>query len=454
MKKKLLALGLAALLTATQFNVVKAATKDDTATKSGQAEAATKVNEVVEKEIPLRQHVKGEITKADEAVKYKVQIPEVGSLSLDLDIDMDTALIELKDEMGNEITSAQVTSKKSMTDWKYLTYLLPGTYYITVSSAYTGNFELYVSHGKSDANEIEPNNSMDKAQKIAVDKEAIKGLFPINDSVDMYKVDVEKDGPLSFGLKSEYPVLVKIVDDKKNTLYERLLGLQDREGAYEGFIAESFKAGSYYIVVNRPDTLGNQLLSYELNVKSITKNGWNKLGDSDYAYYDSANKSFKKGWVLYYGTWYYMDENNIMSKGLKVIDKKTYYFAEGGAMQTGWVKYYENWFYFSESGAGKIGWLLYHDTWYYLEYNGIMAKGFRTINNKLYYLAQTGEMKTGWIQEAGKWYYFNEGGAGKSEEWLRWGDNWYYFNKDGVMVTGSLKINGVVYNFNEDGTLK
>lgn len=454
MKKKLLALGLAALLTATQLNVVKAATKDDSATKSGQAEVVTKVNEVIEKEIPINQYVKGEIAKANEAVRCKVQIPNVGGIGIDFNIDMDTALIELKDELGNEITSAQVTSQKSTTDWKYLTYVLPGTYYITISSAYTGNFELYVSHGKSDSNETEPNNSIDKAQKIAVDKETIKGLFPINDNVDAYKVDVEKDGPLSFGLKSKCSFLVEILDDKGNMLYGRILGLQERANAYEGFIVENFKAGSYYIVVNKPESMSKQFLSYELNVKSITKDGWNKLGDNDYTYYDLTNNSFKKGWLLYYGTWYYLDENGIMVKDLQVIDKKLYYFAEGGAMQTGWVKYYNSWFYFSESGAGKSGWLLYYDTWYYLESNGLMSTGFRTIDNKLYYLAKTGEMKTGWIQEAGKWYYFEEGGAGKSEEWLRWGNNWYYFNKYGVMVTGSLKINGVVYNFNQDGTLK
>ncbi|EQB88419.1 glucan-binding YG repeat protein [Clostridium punense] len=454
MKKKLLALGLAALLTATQFNVVKAATKDDTATKSGQAQVATKVNEVVEKEIPLRQHVKGEITKADEAVKYKVQIPEVGSLSLDLDIDMDTALMGIIDDKGNEIISAEVTSKESTVDWKSLSYVQPGTYYITISSSYIGSFKIYVSYAKLDTNEIEPNNSMDKAQKIGVDKETIEGLFPVNDNVDIYKLDVEKDSALSFGLKSKCSFLVEILDDKGNMLHVGILGLQERANAYEGFIVEKFKAGSYYVIVTKPESMSKEFLTYELNVKSITKDGWNELGDNDYVYYDSINNSFKKGWLLYYGTWYYLDENGVMVKDLQIIDKKAYYFAEGGAMQTGWVKYYNNWFYFSESGAAKSGWLLYYDTWYYLENNGLMSTGFRRIDKKLYYFAKSGEMKTGWIKEAGKWYYFEENGAGKSEEWLRWDNNWYYFNKAGVMVTGSLKINGVVYNFNQDGTLK
>ncbi|WP_260325748.1 hypothetical protein [Clostridium perfringens] len=37
--------------------------------------------------------------------------------------------------------------------------------------------------------------------------------------------------------------------------------------------------------------------------------------------------------------------------------------------------------------------------------------------------------------------------------WEKINGCWYYFNGDGVMLTGTQKIDGVIYNFKDNGML-
>ena len=51
----------------------------------------------------------------------------------------------------------------------------------------------------------------------------------------------------------------------------------------------------------------------------------------------------------------------------------------------------------------------------------------------------------------GSWYYFETSGAMKTG-WLRLGDTWYYLDpSSGVMVTGSMTIDGKKYDFDLSG---
>ena len=63
------------------------------------------------------------------------------------------------------------------------------------------------------------------------------------------------------------------------------------------------------------------------------------------------------------------------------------------------------------------------------------------------------KMAIGWKEVDGDWYYFDDSGAAATD-WLLSGGKWFYFDYiDYTMETGSREIDGVNYNFREDGSL-
>jgi glucan-binding YG repeat protein len=64
-----------------------------------------------------------------------------------------------------------------------------------------------------------------------------------------------------------------------------------------------------------------------------------------------------------------------------------------------------------------------------------------------------GDMAIGWKEVDSDWYYFDDSGAAVTD-WLLSGGKWFYFDYiDYTMETGSREIDGVNYNFREDGSL-
>lgn len=73
----------------------------------------------------------------------------------------------------------------------------------------------------------------------------------------------------------------------------------------------------------------------------------------------------------------------------------------------GWYKDGDKW-RFSENGKDKTGWLLYNGTWYWLDSNGYMATGWRLVNGHWYYFWNWGGMAKGFIQIGKEVFYLNE----------------------------------------------
>ena len=62
--------------------------------------------------------------------------------------------------------------------------------------------------------------------------------------------------------------------------------------------------------------------------------------------------------------------------------------------------------------------------------------------------------KTGWLQEGNKRYYLQKDGT-KKKGWLQLEGKTYYFDSNGVMQTGTILVDdGLIYNFNIDGSMK
>ena len=74
-----------------------------------------------------------------------------------------------------------------------------------------------------------------------------------------------------------------------------------------------------------------------------------------------------------------------------------------------------------------------------------------SLTEKKYYFSETGNLKKGLQVIDGKTYYFETKG-----EWMAFGfktvnGKTYYFGDDGAAVTGTVSIDGVTYNFDENG---
>ncbi|WP_283684326.1 cell wall-binding protein [Clostridium perfringens] len=230
--------------------------------------------------------------------------------------------------------------------------------------------------------------------------------------------------------------------------------------------------------------------------------------DTKLYYFDNSGAlQYKKGWVNHIGKynndWYYINSNNELSTSWQNINGTWYYFYENGKMAKGSTAVtYSNgdkrYYCFDNSGAWVTnpGWHSWQDEfnntcWAYINNDGSLAEGWKEINNKWYYFYKENKvMAKGavkeWDYKTNKPYiqhFFNEDGSwDDSEGWksfknleyspdLKWayvesngilasgwkklGGQWYYFDEGtGFMVTEKRYIDGKLYEFNSNGTLK
>jgi len=410
------------------------------------------VQEVLEQELKIGQTVNGILNDTIESITYKVQVPNSGALSVSYNGYIDSSSIEIIDENGVIIDSDSVYRSGSSGIWNTSKDVLPGTYYITVSSWYSGYFYLTVNHKSANTNETEPNNDINTAQKIEPNAKDINGFISVNDNIDVYKVQVAKNGLFLFDFESKINnVNFELSDDKGSILFYRELEKYYEEEVPNLTYLKGLTPGTYYIKINKVEQSTG---SYKIKVKSYVKDGWNKLDNGDYVYYEAAKNSLKTGWLQYQGGWYYLNPEGIMQTGLSAIKGQFYYFNKSGAMQTGWVNAYGTWYYFTAGGAAKEGWLKQGSNWYYIDYDGEMCKKLKYVEGKPYYFGNDGVMKTGWIKDGNDWYYFETNGAAKINKWFKSGSNWYYFDYYGRMVTTGAKIDNKIYYFGGDGVMR
>ncbi|WP_349407255.1 cell wall-binding protein [Clostridium perfringens] len=230
--------------------------------------------------------------------------------------------------------------------------------------------------------------------------------------------------------------------------------------------------------------------------------------DTKLYYFDNSGAlQYKKGWVNHIGKynndWYYINSNNELSTGWQNINGTWYYFRENGKMAKGSTAVtYSNgdkrYYCFDNSGAWVTnpGWHSWQNEfnntcWAYINNDGSLAEGWKDINNKLYYFHKErkvmakGAVKE-WDYKTNKPYiqhFFNEDGSWDASEgwksfnklsyspdlkwayvesngilasgWKKLGGQWYYFDEStGIMVTEKRYIDGNLYEFNSNGTLK
>ena len=201
---------------------------------------------------------------------------------------------------------------------------------------------------------------------------------------------------------------------------------------------------------------------------ALAINTWTKIGDKWY-YGNQDGKILRNKWENIKNIWYYFDQNGAM---LSDTIYKEYLFDKSGALaESSWVKISNKWYYADASGKiTRNKWEKIKDRWYYFDAKGVMVS---STWKKKYYLKDSGAMaQSEWIfdKQYNSWfylkpdgtyaenqwqgsYYLKSGGHMAKSEWIF--DNsynaWYYLKEDGQYATGTLKIKGKDYSFENNG---
>ena len=197
-------------------------------------------------------------------------------------------------------------------------------------------------------------------------------------------------------------------------------------------------------------------------------NTWTKIGDKWY-YGNQDGKILRNKWEKIKNIWYYFNQDGTM---LSDTIYKEYLFDKSGALaESSWVKISNKWYYADASGKiTRNKWEKIKDRGYYFDAEGVMES---STWKKKYYLKDSGAMaQSEWIfdKQYNSWfylkpdgtyaesqwqgsYYLKSGGYMAKSEWIF--DNshnaWYYLKEDGLYATGTLKIKGKDYSFEDNG---
>ena len=104
---------------------------------------------------------------------------------------------------------------------------------------------------------------------------------------------------------------------------------------------------------------------------------------------------------------------------------------ESAPLADGW-HYIDGTRYFYQNGAPRVGWYCDKGTDYYFKEDGSVTTGWTQINGKWRCFTDTGVMRTGWVDTS-------------------WGT--FYLLSNGVPAVGQRTIDGVSYQFSEQGIL-
>ena len=201
---------------------------------------------------------------------------------------------------------------------------------------------------------------------------------------------------------------------------------------------------------------------------AMHEKGWVKMDDKWY-YATESGKIIRNKWEKINGSWYRFDETGIM---LSKTIYNDYLLQTSGAMaEKNWVKMDEKWYYATD--FGKIirnKWEKINSSWYLFDKDGVMLSS--QWKDK-YYLKDSGAMaQNEWIfdKKYNSWFYLKSDGSYAENQWQgsyylksygymaknEWifdksYNAWYYLKEDGLYATGTLKINGKNYSFENNG---
>ena len=225
---------------------------------------------------------------------------------------------------------------------------------------------------------------------------------------------------------------------------------------------------NYLMVSGGSYKINNKLYVFQNNGALVSKAGWINTKYDGWLY-ANADGTPVTGWKKINGKWYYFTpEWGNMVTGARSINGVLYKFDDNGVWvdtitKTGWQKIKGEWYYLDSNGKAVTGWKMISGIWYYFyPVDGSMAYGCALeINGKFYFFNTNGSLvsKEGWYKEVlggiTWWYYVYSNGVCIRKAWKNIGGNWYYFDENAVMVDWDyMEINNKAYSFNPNGTMR
>ena len=201
---------------------------------------------------------------------------------------------------------------------------------------------------------------------------------------------------------------------------------------------------------------------------AMAEKDWVKM-DEKWYYATDSGKIIRNKWEKINGSWYRFDETGAM---LSKTIYNDYLLKTSGAMaEKDWVKMDEKWYYATDSGKIiRNKWEKINSSWYLFDKDGVMLSS--QWKDK-YYLKDSGAMaQNEWIfdKKYNSWFYLKSDGSYAENQWQgsyylksygymaknEWifdksYNAWYYLKEDGLYATGTLKINGKNYSFENNG---
>lgn len=197
-----------------------------------------------------------------------------------------------------------------------------------------------------------------------------------------------------------------------------------------------------------------------LNPVVASTEGWKK-DTFGWQYQNTDGSYLTNQWRMIDGVWYYFNAKGYMLENAWTKDKtgKWYYLGSNGEMKIdSWIKDQNGaWYYVGSDGSMKANaWVKdKNGTWYYVGVDGIMKTNAWAQDKKgqWYYLGTDGAMaKGGFVDYEGNKYLVDVDGIRQTGVIkLKDSAEVYFFRENGIMVTGTVEINGEEYHFNEFG---
>ena len=164
------------------------------------------------------------------------------------------------------------------------------------------------------------------------------------------------------------------------------------------------------------------------------------------------------GWVSENGTWYCYDANHrpVMNDWMKDSVGWVYLGADGAMVKNAWLTDSHGVCYVGADGYCVTNcWMQHENGWVYLGDSGSVVKNeWLRHNGKWRYVGADGFSVTSeWREDSQGWIWLDEEGYMTYDRWITVGDDTYYCDEDGYRVTGTVEIQGVTYQFDENGVL-
>ncbi|KAA8346260.1 hydrolase [Leuconostoc mesenteroides] len=219
-------------------------------------------------------------------------------------------------------------------------------------------------------------------------------------------------------------------------------------GAY--FVLKDWATNQYFNVASANTAFLPKQLTNQTAVTGFV------IDDKGVSYYSVSGYKAKDTFIEDdKGNWYYFDSNGYMVTGEQTIDGLDYYFLPNGVELRNheWTDSKGLTRFSATTGQAIKNVIVQKNSanqYVYQTDTNILADGFLQ-NNGQWYWFENGKLYTGFQQYLGNMFYFQNGTKLRNQWISKWG-NQYYVDYDGKTVQGLRTIDGVTYNFGNNGT--